>query len=296
MAIGDAAAAAGMNVVPAAADARKGYEEINRTRDYLAAQGKASVPISRVTGNLPVTRVTGVVPTSKGGLGRPNIYEGPTWTTAATGTPRLTAVATNGEVRPVSGPLHESLIPGVVNAEPNSIVRRDAAGRVTVQSPTLGAHAASKAYVDQAVSAIPTPTAAADTVTAAAYERTVSGGGYYSMWMDSNRRIGRNTSSRRYKEDIAPADLDPAAVLALQPVTYHRTSSPPGEYELGLIAEDVAAAGLPGLVVMYDDQIDGVRYDLLGVALLPVVQALAADVAALTARIETLEADRAAGQ
>lgn len=36
MANGDAAAAAGMEVVPGTADARNGYDEINKSRDYIA--------------------------------------------------------------------------------------------------------------------------------------------------------------------------------------------------------------------------------------------------------------------
>lgn len=43
MANGDTAAAAGMDVVPAAADARLGYDEINKTRDYVVTKGMPAV-------------------------------------------------------------------------------------------------------------------------------------------------------------------------------------------------------------------------------------------------------------
>ncbi len=50
MANGDAAAAVGMDVVPGTADLRQGYDEINKTRDYLAAhQTGGTHPASSIT-------------------------------------------------------------------------------------------------------------------------------------------------------------------------------------------------------------------------------------------------------
>ncbi|SDO77526.1 hypothetical protein SAMN04487848_2048 [Microbacterium sp. ru370.1] len=43
MAIGDAAQAAGMDVVLSSDDRRAGYQEINRTRDYIAAERRKAV-------------------------------------------------------------------------------------------------------------------------------------------------------------------------------------------------------------------------------------------------------------
>lgn len=132
------------------------------------------------------------------------------------------------------------------------------------------------------------PSSAADTVTPAAYGRSVTGGGYFAMWMGANLQIGRNTSSRRYKEAIEPHAVDPAAVLALEPVSYHRIGSPEEQHEYGLIAEDVAEH-LPEIVVEYGGQIDGVRYDLLAVALLGVVKTQARRLDDLAARLDALE-------
>jgi hypothetical protein len=42
MANGDAAAAAGMDVVPGTAKVRLGYDEINKTRDYVAQRANRS--------------------------------------------------------------------------------------------------------------------------------------------------------------------------------------------------------------------------------------------------------------
>jgi hypothetical protein len=55
MANGDAAAAAGMDVVPATADRRQGYDEINKTRDYLAdralRQARGRFSTAAIAGN-----------------------------------------------------------------------------------------------------------------------------------------------------------------------------------------------------------------------------------------------------
>ena len=59
------------------------------------------------------------------------------------------------------------------------------------------------------------------------------------------------TSSRRYKTDIGPWALDPAAVLALEPVTFTRTAT--GGHEVGLIAEDVHPH-LPQIVTWWTDR------------------------------------------
>lgn len=47
MANGDAAAAAGMDVVPGTADRRDGYDEINKTRDYIAERTSTVTPVAK---------------------------------------------------------------------------------------------------------------------------------------------------------------------------------------------------------------------------------------------------------
>ena len=117
----------------------------------------------------------------------------------------------------------------------------------------------------------------------------VSGSGtFYSVWVDGAGRFGRNTSSRRYKAAVEAWTGDGAGVLALEPVTYVRrnedgTVPEDPRHEFGLIAEDVAEV-LPDIVV-HDEagRVDGVRYDLLPVAMVPVLQDLAARVSKLEA-------------
>ncbi|RPF45749.1 endosialidase-like protein [Streptomyces sp. Ag109_G2-6] len=106
---------------------------------------------------------------------------------------------------------------------------------------------------------------------------SVSGSGtYYAVWVQGDGTFARNTSSRRFKQNIRDIDIDPEAVLSLRPRIYdRRPKEEGGEYlrdEFGLIAEEVAET-LPEIVT-YDEEgrIDALRYDLLGVALLSVVQ------------------------
>lgn len=113
----------------------------------------------------------------------------------------------------------------------------------------------------------------------------------YAVWVDGAGRLGRNTSSLRYKARVQDWTTDLDAVLSLEPRTYVRRDEdgaepgPDAPRELGLIAEDVDQH-LPELVVRDSEgRVDGLRYDLLGVALLPVVQDLAR-------RVQDLEGER----
>ncbi|MCB7135364.1 tail fiber domain-containing protein [Cellulosimicrobium marinum] len=255
MANGDAAAAAGMDVVPGTADARQGYDEINKTRDYLADH--------ETNGTHAWSKITG----------KPTTYPSD-WDTM------------------VDKPTLSS------SADGYTIMTRNAVGQTAVADPTSASHAANRQYVEDRVDDVQAwangrfltsvPSSDADKVTSAAYGRE-AGASRYAMWMDGDRNIGRATSSRRYKSEIEPHDIDPAVVLALQPVTYQHKNDPVGVREFGLIAEDVHDAGMPEVVTWYADQIDGIRYDLLAVSLLSVVKSQDAQIKALATRLEALE-------
>jgi hypothetical protein len=103
------------------------------------------------------------------------------------------------------------------------------------------------------------------------FSNNVAGSQFYALWVgnDGGFHFGRNTSSIQYKENVRAHNTDPANVLALQPVIYDRIDGGANEY--GLIAEQVAEH-FPELVVWFDGKIDGLRYDLLPVALLDVVR------------------------
>lgn len=103
------------------------------------------------------------------------------------------------------------------------------------------------------------------------WTNNVAGTSFYQVWVgnDGGFHFGRNTSSIQYKENVRAHNTDPANVLALQPVIYDRVEGGADEY--GLIAEQVAEH-FPELVIWFDGKIDGLRYDLLPVALLDVVR------------------------
>lgn len=105
---------------------------------------------------------------------------------------------------------------------------------------------------------------------ARAYNNEPAGtGSYYAVWVDANKKLCRNTSSIAYKDNVRTHTLDPAKVLELQPVIYDRKAG--GRNEYGLIAEQVQEH-VPELVQWFEGKVDGVRYELLPVALLDVVR------------------------
>lgn len=118
-------------------------------------------------------------------------------------------------------------------------------------------------------------------------------GTYYAVWVEGDGTFARNTSSRRFKENIRDFEIDPDAFSKLRPVIYDRKAiegkGDPRKDEVGLIAEEVEEQ-LPWLINYLDDEVDGLRYDLLGVALVPVVQRQAEQIGDLEARLADLEA------
>lgn len=125
------------------------------------------------------------------------------------------------------------------------------------------------------------------------YENPVGGTTFYALWVgnDGGYHLGRNVSSRRYKENIRP--LVPSGDLQdVAPVVYDRraTENGPGAAdEFGLIAEDVYEVW-PEVVTWFDHGdgegpvIDGIRYDLIGPRLIPYIQELQTTVASLRDR------------
>ena len=140
------------------------------------------------------------------------------------------------------------------------------------------------------------------------WTNNVAGTSFYALWVgnDGGFHLGRNVSSIKYKENVTDAAVDPAGVLQLRPVKYDRKPTykyPTDENgvrlegpaqrfegaknEFGLIAEETVEH-LPEIVTYYDGDIDGVRYDLLGVALLPVVKQQQEQIDKLTAAVRAL--------
>ena len=117
---------------------------------------------------------------------------------------------------------------------------------------------------------------------------TPAGSGWFSVWVDGNHNFCHNTSSIRYKQDVRDHAIDPAAVLALRPRLYDRKGDDTPNDEYGLIAEEVLEH-VPEIVTFWDGQVEAVRYDLLSVALLSVVQDQQAQLTSMAERLDRLE-------
>src|SRR5262245_2031056 len=88
--------------------------------------------------------------------------------------------------------------------------------------------------------------------------------------VNSNNKLGTQTSSKRFKEEIKPMDKTSNALFALKPVTfrYKKDIDPTGTSQFGLVAEDVAKVS-PDLVIRdKEGNPYTVRYDQVNAMLL----------------------------
>jgi len=94
--------------------------------------------------------------------------------------------------------------------------------------------------------------------------------GGIAVYVRTNGKLGTNTSSRRFKDEIKPMDNASEAILALQPVTfrYKQELDPDGIRQFGLVAEDVEKVN-PDLVARDDEgKPYTVRYEAVNAMLL----------------------------
>lgn len=113
----------------------------------------------------------------------------------------------------------------------------------------------------------------------------------------SNGLLQRSSSSRRYKQDIAAAEIDPAEALALVGRTWRDRAEVAADPDtqkrfVGFIAEELDEHETLRQFVDYDDEgrPDAIQYDRLSVALLAVVKAQQARLDGIEARLSALEA------
>ncbi len=117
------------------------------------------------------------------------------------------------------------------------------------------------------------------------------------QWNQGTGEVGWDTSSRRYKENIAPLEDDYLKILHLEPKTYTRIGGEPDRWEIGYIAEEVHELGLTRLVE-YDlaGRPDGVNYEKMVLYLNEVIKRQQGRIAELEKRIEQLEKSRRQSQ
>jgi hypothetical protein len=114
--------------------------------------------------------------------------------------------------------------------------------------------------------------------------------GYFAAYINGDTRLGRTVSSRRYKQNIRKWSPDFQAVFALQLVTFRQKAAVEelGEAaptEWGLIAEELVELGLDWLVIFVDGVPEGIAYEKIALAILPVVQDHEARIRDLEARL-----------
>jgi Chaperone of endosialidase len=86
--------------------------------------------------------------------------------------------------------------------------------------------------------------------------------------IDVTGRLGTQSSSRRFKKDIATMERASEAILSLRPVTFHYKTDTKGAPQFGLIAEEVAKVN-PALVLPdKEGKPYTVRYDQVNAMLL----------------------------
>jgi hypothetical protein len=255
MANGDTAAAAGMDVVPSTSQAKKGYDEINKTRDYIADRTSAVTPVAK--GGTGATDAASAR-TNLGVYGKTETYskaevDNHNWdagdiTTGTLGRP----VATTG-----GGNFGAGLFIGGTGRGFDNL------GGLSANE----SHHYGQTYMEHA-RANPVAT------------------GYVAAYIDSASRLGIVPSSRRFKKYITAWSPDVQAVFAMQLVTFRYKAAIAGTadapLEVGLIAEELDDLGLGWLVYRDDEGLAaGIHYERVALALLPAIQNLNERVTAL---------------
>jgi hypothetical protein len=119
------------------------------------------------------------------------------------------------------------------------------------------------------------------------YNNSMAAGNGVPLALDSNGKVVKATSSRRYKDNIQPIEerTSPKEVIAsLQPVVFEYKNVP-GQKVYGLIAEDVEQVN-QDLVIYKDDQVDGVHYMQIIPLLIAEIKSLRQEVAELRSMVQ----------
>ncbi|MBN9207284.1 MAG: tail fiber domain-containing protein [Microbacterium ginsengisoli] len=262
MANGDAAVAAGMDVVSGSADRRLGYDEINKTRDYIAQ------------------RTSTVTPVTKGGTGA---------TTAAGARTNLGLVETaitalNTIARATSGNQIEFRWTGtriVIKVDSTDVGSVAITSDIDYLSSLLGGK------LDKAGG-----TLSGDLYLGSASAVTSS---YVAMYRNGDGRVGISPSARRFKKNITDRAYTLEDLLRIRVVSYQLRASVYGSVDaptdIGVIAEELEAAGFDEFVA-YDEHGDplSVHYERLALVAIGALQDLAHQLDGLAARLDALEA------
>ena len=261
MANGDAAQEAGMDKVLSTADRRLGYDEINKTRDYiadffnrvrtLAFGGTGATTAAGARANLDVpSNAQAVVNNGPGNLLRMR------WESN-----RLKIRVDNTDVAVIPN------VGGEVLTSENSYLRE------TIDSKIADASGPAQTTANQANSRA--VAALQGNLYTDPYNRVISGT-RRAAWLQDDGQLGYAPSSERYKKHIHTEDVTDDQLLMLALVSYQWRSAVAADdrREMGLIAERLVEAGLGWACFYGENGVEGINYEMVSLALLPAVQRL----------------------
>lgn len=260
MANGDDAAAAGMDVVPGTMSVRDGYDEINKTRDYIAQRTETVTPVAK--GGTGATTVAG----AKTALGIPEVSS--------------TASAEPGKVPVYSAAsrLIAASPAGSSDVATKGYVDSIAAGKRSISDGAFGG------------TPITTPHGAANPVSSAWVAAAIQTG---------DGRLAIQASARRFKKNIRTQSWSPertAAFLSIADRLFQLIAAIEGNANgpdnIGWIAEEVIDAGFPELVAFTPDgEPLSINYSMAVVHLHQIAREQENRLAALEGRLAALEAE-----
>jgi hypothetical protein len=125
------------------------------------------------------------------------------------------------------------------------------------------------------------------------YNKTLGVGA--NLYVESDGTLARATSSIKYKTEVTDYDKGLSEILSLRSVYYKDKNAPTTQYA-GLIAEEVASAGMSEFIqVAADGSPDGLSYGHMMSLVVNAFKQLNAKVEALEAQIEMLQTQVAVG-
>ncbi|MDQ1169594.1 hypothetical protein QE392_001398 [Microbacterium proteolyticum] len=124
-------------------------------------------------------------------------------------------------------------------------------------------------------------------LTSDVYNRQI-GGNRRAVVVQDDGQLGYAASSERYKKFVHREDVTDEQIMMLTLVSYQWKAAVAVDdrREMGLIAERLVEAGLGWACFYGENGVEGINYDMIGVALLPAVQRLIARVARLEDDLE----------
>ena len=261
MANGDDAQEAGMDRVLSTADRRLGYDEINKTRDYIAfffnkvravvAGGTGAKTAAGARANLDVpSRSEAVLNNGPGNLLRMRWEDNRL---------KFRVDATDVAIIPNVG--------GEVLTSENSYLRETIDAKVAAATGPAGEANA------RAVAALQ------GNLYTDSYNRVISGT-RRTAWLQDNGQLGYAPSTERYKKNIRPEDVTDEQIMMLSLVSYQWKAAITSDdrREMGLIAERLVDAGLGWACFYGENGVEGINYEMVSLALLPAIQRLIARV------------------